>query len=113
MLYLGTYHAHLKDERILFIFQSCAMLQDQKSIPGTATMAYYLKPLTYNSQIAGYLIRSYPSLWTVLDAFSKEVLGTYSDDEILVKKTNTPDLRNAGRLVQKSVDTRAIQARQR
>lgn len=86
--------------------------KDQKSISGSATMAYFLKPLTYNSQIAGYLIRSYPSDWTVLDAFSKEVLGTYSDDEILVKKTNTPDLRNAGRLVQKSVDERAIRARQ-
>ena len=87
--------------------------KDQKSISGSATMAYFLKPLTYNSQIAGYLIRSYPSDWTVLDGFSKEVLGTYSDDEILVKKTNTPDLRNAGRLVQKSVDERAIRARQK
>jgi len=86
--------------------------KDQKSIPGSATMAYFFKPLTYNSQIAGYLIRSYPSSWTVLDAFSKEVLGTFSDDEILVKKTNTPNLVNAGRLVQKAFDKRAIQARQ-
>ena len=76
-------------------------------------MAYFLKPLTYNSQVVGYLIRSYPSLWTVLDAFSKEVLATFTDDEILVKKTNTPDLRSSGKLVQKSVDERAIRARQR
>jgi hypothetical protein len=79
--------------------------QDQKSIPGTATMAYYLKPLTYNSRVAGYLIRSYPSSWTVLDSFSKEVLATFSDSDILVKGTNTPDLRDSVRLIQKkSVD---------
>lgn len=74
-------------------------------------MAYFLKPLTYNSQIAGFLVRSYPSLWTVLDAETKHVLGSFSDDEILVKKTNTPDLRPSGRLVQRSVDERAIRAR--
>ena len=74
-------------------------------------MAYYSKPLTYNSQVAGFLIRSYPSLWTVLDAQSKAVLGSFTDGEILVDKTNTPDLRESGRLVQKSVDERAIQAR--
>jgi len=90
-----------------------AFAKDPKSIPSTATMAYFLKPLTYNSQIAGYLIRSYPSSWTVLDAQTKQVLGTFSDQEILVKNTNTPDLRGAGRLVQKSVDERAIRARQR
>jgi hypothetical protein len=76
-------------------------------------MAYYNKPLTYNSQVAGFLIRSYPSLWTVLDAQSKAVLGSFPDGEILVEKTNTPDLRESGRLVQKSVDERAIQARAR
>lgn len=85
--------------------------KDRMSVPGSATMAYFLKPLTYNSQIAGYLIRSYPSSWTVLDAETKDVLGSFSDDEILVKNTNTPDLRNSGRLVQKSVDERAIRAR--
>ena len=74
-------------------------------------MAYYNKPLTYNSQVAGFLIRSYPSLWTVLDAQSKAVLGSFTDSEILVDKTNTPDLRESGRLVQKAVDERAIQAR--
>ena len=74
-------------------------------------MAYYNKPLTYNSQVAGFFIRSYPSLWTVLDAQSKAVLGSFTDSEILVDKTNTPDLRESGRLVQKSVDERAIQAR--
>ncbi len=71
-------------------------------------MAYFLKPLTYNSQIAGYLIRSYPSLWTVLDAETKQVLGSFSDNDILVSGTNTPDLREAGRLVQKSVNERAM-----
>mmetsp|Transcript_6405 Transcript_6405/g.15955 ORF Transcript_6405/g.15955 Transcript_6405/m.15955 type:complete len:294 (+) Transcript_6405:100-981(+) len=85
--------------------------KDQKSIPGSATMAYYVKPLTYNSQVSGYLIRSYPSSWTVLDAQSKSVLGSFSDDTILVDRTNTPDLRESGRLVQKSVDERAIRAR--
>jgi len=88
-----------------------AFAKDPKSIPSTATMAYYLKPLTYNSQIAGYLLRSYPSPWTVLDAFSREVLGTFNDKDILVRGTNTPDLRSSGRLVQKSVDDRAIRAR--
>ena len=76
-------------------------------------MAYFLKPLTYNSQIAGYLIRSYPSLWTVLDAETKQVLGSFSDDDILVSGTNTPDLRDAGRLVQKSVNERAMLQRKK
>ena len=74
-------------------------------------MGYFVKPLTYNSQIAGYLIRAYPSPWTVLDATTKAVLKTFTDGEILVEKTNTPDLRESGRLIQKSVDERAIQAR--
>ena len=47
----------------------------------------------------------------VLDATTKAVLKTFTDGEILVEKTNTPDLRESGRLVQKSVDERAIQAR--
>ena len=87
------------------------------SISGLATMSYYLKPLTYNSQIAGYLIRSYPSLWTVLDSSggggvkAAKVLTTYTDQDILVQGTNTPDLRASGKLVQKSVDERAIAAR--
>ena len=78
---------------------------------GAATMAYFLKPLTYNSQIAGFLIRSYPSSWTVLDAQTKAVLGSFADEQILVDGTNTPDLRQSGGLVQKSVDERAIKAR--
>ncbi|KAL7555322.1 hypothetical protein ACHAWF_019008 [Thalassiosira exigua] len=85
--------------------------QDQRSVPPSATMAYYLKPLTYNSQVAGFLIRSYPSSWTVLDAQTNAVLGSFSDEEILVDRTNTPDLRESGRLVQKSSDERAIRAR--
>lgn len=85
-----------------------AFAKDPRSIPGDATMAYFLKPLTYNSQVAGFLVRSYPSDWTVLDASTKEVLGTFSDQEILVPKTNTPDLRASGKMVQKSVDERAI-----
>ena len=76
-------------------------------------MAFFLKPLTYNSQIAGYLVRTYPSKWTVLDAETKNVLGSFADEEILVKNTNTPDLRESGRLVQKSVDERAIRARRK
>ncbi|KAL7461001.1 hypothetical protein ACHAXS_001439 [Conticribra weissflogii] len=85
--------------------------KDRQSIPESATMAYFLKPLTYNSQVAGFLVRSYPSLWTVLDAQTKQVLGCFTDEEILVTNTNTPDLRESGRLVQKSVDERAIRAR--
>ena len=74
-------------------------------------MAYFVKPLTYNSQVAGYLLRSYPNDWVAVDATSKMVLGSFSDDQILVRGTNTPDLRESGRLVQKSADERAIQAR--
>lgn len=85
--------------------------KDTKSVPGKATMAFFLKPLTYNSQVAGYLVRSFPSKWAVIDVVSKEVLGTF-DDSIMVRGTNTPDLRESGRLVQKSVDERAIRARQ-
>ena len=96
---------------LYLLFTIILSAQDQKSIPGSATMAYYVKPLTYNSQVSGYLIRSYPSSWTVLDAQSKSVLGSFSDDTILVDRTNTPDLRESGRLVQKSVDERAIRAR--
>ena len=86
-------------------------LQDLKTIPGSATMAYYVKPLTYNSQVAGYLVRAYPSPWTVLHARTGEVLGSFDDGQILVEGTNTPDLRGSGRLVQRSVDERAIRAR--
>ena len=86
-------------------------MQDLKSIPGSATMAFFYKPLTYNSAVAGFLIRSYPSLWTVLDAQSKSVLGSFTDEQILVERTNTPDLRASVRLVQKFVDERAIKAR--
>jgi hypothetical protein len=71
-------------------------------------MGFFLKPLTYNSQVAGYLIRRYPGPWVTLDAATKKVLGTCTDKEILVPGSNTPDLRAAGRLVQKSVDQRAI-----
>lgn len=87
--------------------------KNPKSIPATATMAYFLKPLTYNSQVAGFLLRQYPGKWSTVDAVSKQVLGTCDDSEILVKNTNTPDLRPSGRLVQKSVDDRAIQARKK
>jgi len=87
--------------------------KDQKSVPGSATMAYYLKPLTYNSQVVGYLTRAYPGDWATIDAVTKKALASFDDSQILVKGTNTPDLRESGRLVQKSVDERAIQARQR
>jgi len=87
--------------------------QDNKSIPAQATMAYYNKPLTYNSQVAGYLLRTYPSPWTTIDAVSRAVLGTATDDEILVPNTNTPDLRASVKLVQRAVDARAIAARNR
>lgn len=87
--------------------------QDPNSVSNRATMGYFLYPLTYNSQVAGYLIRRCPGPWVTLDAATKKVLGTLKDDEILVQDSNTPDLRPAGRLVQKSVDERAILARRR
>lgn len=85
--------------------------KDLQSVPGAATMAYFLKPLTYNSQIAGYLIRCYPGPWTVVDAATGSTLSTCLDETILVAGTNTPDLRAAVKLVQRAVDERAIRAR--
>jgi len=85
--------------------------KDQKSIPGSATMAYFLKPLTYNSQVAGYLVRSYPSDWAVINSNSNKILDEFSDEDILVKGTNTPDLRNSVRIVQRAADEQAIQDR--
>jgi hypothetical protein len=74
-------------------------------------MAYYLKPLTNNSQVAGFLIRRFPNPWIVIANAattsttkkrqqSPRPLGSFSDEEILVPKTNTPDLRQSVRLVQ-------------
>ena len=74
-------------------------------------MAYFLKPLTYNSQVVGYLTRKYPNDWTLVDLVSNKVLSTYKDSEILFGNSNSPDLRDPGRRVQKAVDERAIQAR--
>ncbi|KAL7512328.1 hypothetical protein ACHAXN_009266 [Cyclotella atomus] len=88
------------------------LFKDPKSIPPFATMAYYLKTLTYNSQVSGYLIRQYPNPWTVVDTTNK-VLGKFTDKEILVDKTNTPDLRNSVRLAQKNADEKAIRDRAR
>jgi hypothetical protein len=76
-------------------------------------MAYFFKPLTYNSQIAGYLVRSFPQLWTTVDATGKMVLGSCDDKDILVPNTNTPDLRQSVKQVQKSVDDMAILARRK
>ena len=86
--------------------------KEPKSISPQATMAYFLKPLTYNSQVAGYLTRFYPGQWNTVDGVTGSVLSSVSDEEILVRGTNTPDLRPSGRLVQKAVDDRAIRARQ-
>ena len=85
--------------------------KDERSIPAKATMAYYLKPLTYNSRVVGYLTRAYPGKWVTIDALTKQILSSKDDVDILVPKTNTPDLRASGKLVQKSVDERAIKAR--
>lgn len=87
------------------------LAKNQESISGKATMAYFLKPLTYNSMVSGFLVRSYPGPWTVLDAVTKKSLSTFSDEEILFGDSNTPDLRASGRLVQKATDERAIAAR--
>ena len=87
--------------------------KDTKSVKQGATMAFYLKPLTYNSQVAGYLVREYPNQWTALDSVTNSVLGTFTDEDILVRKTNTPDLRSSVKLVQKSFDQRAIEAKRK
>lgn len=92
-------------------YSSLPTKQDQKSVSNKATMAYYLKPLTYNSQIVGYLTRCYPGKWATIDATSNQILGTFDDDEILVGNTNTPDLREPGKMVQNAVGERAIRAR--
>jgi hypothetical protein len=84
--------------------------KDLASVPDSATMAYFFKPLTYNSQVAGYLLRSYPNNWITMDATTKKVLQSVGDGQILFAGTNTPDLRAAVRMVQKSVDERAIKA---
>lgn len=89
------------------------LAKDQESVSGKATMAYFLKPLTYNSQVVGYLTRQYPQKWTVVDAVTQKALGSFMDDEILFGDSNTPDLRTPGRLVQKATDERAIAARQK
>ena len=74
-------------------------------------MAYFLKPLTYNSQVAGYLVRSYPSDWAVINSNSNKILDEFSDEDILVKGTNTPDVQNSVRIVQRAADEQAIQDR--
>ena len=76
-------------------------------------MAYYLKPLTYNSQVAGYLVRAWPGQWTTLEAATGQAVGEPATDaQILVPKTNTPDLRAAVKAIQLAVDKRAMEARQ-
>jgi len=87
--------------------------KDPRSIPGEATMAYFLKPLTYNSQVAGYLIREWPNAWSTVDATTKAVLQQSDDATILVSGTNTPDLRESGRLIQQSYGEQAMRNRSR
>jgi hypothetical protein len=82
--------------------------KDKSSVSGDATMGYYWKPLTYNSQVAGVLTRCYPNPWKVFDAASQKILAEFSDAQILVPETNTPDLRNSVQLVQKAAGERAI-----
>ncbi|GMH49985.1 hypothetical protein TrRE_jg2798 [Triparma retinervis] len=86
------------------------LFKTNKSVP-TATSLYYLKPLTHNSQISGYLLRSYPDPYQVLDPQGR-VLKTYvSEEEVLVRGTNTPDLREAVKICSLEADRRAIEAR--
>ena len=74
-------------------------------------MAYYLKPLTYNSQIAGYLLRCYPNNWITMSSDDSTILNNANDESILVKGTNTPDLRASASFVSKFVSDRAIRLR--
>ena len=94
----------------VIIINGIAKTRDSVPRSSSSTvMAYYCKPLTYNSMIAGYLLRSYPSDWTVVT--TKKTLGTFTDDEILVSGTNTPDLRGSVRMVQKATDEETISRR--
>lgn len=87
------------------------LFKDPRSVSAAATMAYFYKPLTYNSAVVGCLLRVYPGTWAVVDAVTNQQLAVYNDTNILVSGTNTPDLRSSGKLVQKAVDQRAIRAR--
>lgn len=89
------------------------LAKNRESVSGRATMAYFLKPLTYNSMVSGFLLRNYPMPWTVFDAMTEKSLATFTDTDILFGDSNTPDLRKSGRLVQKATDDRAIASRDR
>jgi hypothetical protein len=86
-----------------------AQAKDPRSLPAGALSAYYSKLLTYNSEVIGRLERAFPGDWTVTaeGAGGKGVLGSFTDEEILVPRTNTPDLRGAVALVQKRYSDRA------
>jgi len=85
--------------------------KNDKSVSGEAVMAYFLKPLTYNSQVIAYLLRKWPGNWQTIDANTKKLLLESDDRTILVPGTNTPDLRSSVRAAQKSFDQRAIDSR--
>lgn len=104
-----SYAQQLVDNGVAVVLVN-GLAKTPKSIDERATMAYFLKPLTYNSMVAGYLVRAYPRPWTTLGGF-EETLDTVDDATILVAGTNTPDLRASVRLVQKYADEQALQQR--
>jgi len=48
-------------------------------------MLYFLKPLTHNSQISGFLLRSFPSPYTVVDPSGCTLKVYEREEEVLVK----------------------------
>ena len=86
------------------------LAKSPKSVTDAALNAFYLKPLTYNSCVVGFLYRAYPSPWRAVDDEGR-VLREFEDGQIRVKGTSTPDLREAVKLCSKAWDERAIAAR--
>mmetsp|Transcript_19709 Transcript_19709/g.39404 ORF Transcript_19709/g.39404 Transcript_19709/m.39404 type:complete len:248 (-) Transcript_19709:37-780(-) len=88
------------------------LAKNPKSVSDAALNAFYLKPLTYNSCVVGFLYRCYPRPWLAVDDTSA-VLREFEDRDIRVKGTSTPDLREAVKLCSKAWDDRAIAARRK
>ena len=55
-------------------------------------MAYYLKPMTFNSGICGYCIRRYPNDWVVWSAKTASPLADYKVSFVEAQGCLRPDL---------------------
>jgi len=80
--------------------------------PPISVMSYFAKPITFNSELVGTLTRIHPKPWTVTTTKGK-VLKTWTDEEILVPKSNTPDLRGPVKLLCDEYQRAAIAARKK